>query len=362
MTVKYNITWKTGLFIIVGLLAFVVYILVYMYMFNADISVVASLQRTNLAFFMIGLVAVLLDTLFFTLAWHSLLRFLSVKISVGRTLLYVLFGTFVDILVPAESLSGEISKVYLVTRDQEGSMGKATASLVVQRLIGMAINIATLLAGAALLLVERLLSGTMLVLILALVGLTFVFLLLLLLLCVKEKWTLWIVSSVVGFVDRITKGHWKLSKVKGEMMEAAKIFHCAMKEFARAPKTVFIASFFSAMSWVLVILAFYLSFMSVGYTAISWSVILVICSVFAAVKSIPVGIPFEVGIPEMTLFTLFVWFGVPAETSFTVTVILRLLTLWFKFILGFAAQQWLGIKAITTLSRNETADSGLEKT
>jgi hypothetical protein len=33
---------------------------------------------------------------------------------------------------------------------------------------------------------------------------------------------------------------------------------------------------------------------------------------------------------------------------------MRLLTLWFRFFVGFAAEQWLGIKAITAGSNEQT--------
>jgi uncharacterized protein (TIRG00374 family) len=239
-----------------------------------------------------------------------------------------------------------------VTKEQNGTTGKVTASLVAQRLIGMSINIVTLFVGAVLLLMERHLFGTMLNLILILVTLTFLFLLLLLLLCIKEKWTLRIVDVIIRFAEWISRGRWKLTMVRKEVVEAAKGFHGAMREFGHAPKTLIIASSFSIISWILAVTIFYLSFLSIGYTSISWGAILVICSIFAAAKSIPIGVPFEVGLPEITLTTLFIFVGVPPQTSATVTILMRLLTLWFRFFIGFAAQQWLGIKGITATNKN----------
>jgi uncharacterized protein (TIRG00374 family) len=131
-------------------------------------------------------------------------------------------------------------------------------------------------------------------------------------------------------------------------MEAAKSFHMAMKEYAHAPKALVAAFFLSTVSWVLALLAFYFTFVSIGYPQISWSAILVISSIFAAVKSVPLGVPFEVGLPEMTLTTLLILFGVPPEVSATATILMRLLTLWMRFFIGFAAQQWIGMSAITT--------------
>lgn len=350
VSMKYKVTWKAAVLPLIGLAAFFIYI----YIFNVDIlQIIAIVQGINLYIYLLGAFAVLLDTLFFTLAWHFLLRFLSVKLSIAKSLLFVWFGIFIDILIPAESISGEISKIYLVAKEQNGTTGKVTASLVAQRLIGMSINIVTLFVGAVLLLMERQLFGTIFFnLILILVTLTFLFLFLLLLLCIKEKWTLQIVDVIIRFAEWISRGRWKLTMARKEVVEAAKAFHGAMREFGHAPKTLIIASSFSVISWILALAVFYLSFLSIGYTSISWGAILVICSIFAAAKSIPIGVPFEVGLPEITLTTLFIFVGVPPQTSATVTILMRILTLWFRFIIGFAAQQWLGIKAITATNKN----------
>jgi uncharacterized protein (TIRG00374 family) len=361
VSMKYKITWKAAIFPLIGLAAFFAYI----YIFNVDIlKIIAIVQGINLYVYLLAAVAVLLDTLFFTLAWRVLLKFLSVKLSIVKSILFVWFGIFIDILIPAESISGEISKIYLVTKEQNGATGKVTASLVAQRLIGMSINIVTLFVGAALLLMERQLFGTVFFnLILILITLTFLFLLLIILLCIKEKWTLRIVDAIIRFTEWISRGRWKLSMVRREVVEAAKAFHGAMREYGHAPKTLIIASSFSVISWILAVAVFYLSFLSIGYTSISWGAILVICSIFAAAKSVPIGLPFEVGLPEITLTTLFIFVGVPPQTSATVTILMRILTLWFRFIIGFAAQQWLGFKGIaTTQKNNKTVASETEKT
>jgi uncharacterized membrane protein YbhN (UPF0104 family) len=95
--------------------------------------------------------------------------------------------------------------------------------------------------------------------------------------------------------------------------------------------------------------------MAMGYPQISWSAILVISAIFVGVKSIPIGIPFEVGLPEITLTTLLYFFGVPWNVSATATILMRLLTLWLRFFIGFGAQQWIGIKAIVTTPKAENS-------
>jgi len=192
----------------------------------------------------------------------------------------------------------------------------------------------------------------MLDLILILVALTSVFLLLIMLLCVKEQWTMRILDVIIAFIERISRGRWKLTKVREETLDIARAFHSAMREFGHSPKKLFIPSALSLISWIISPVVFYLSFLSIGYSSINWGAILVIFAIFMAAKSIPVGVPFEVGLPEITLTTLFIWVGVDWQIAATVTILIRLLTLWLRFFIGFGAQQWLGIKAMSTLNPN----------
>jgi uncharacterized protein (TIRG00374 family) len=351
---KYKITWKTFLLPIIGLAAFLVYI----YLFNVNIpEIITTIQHINLNLYLLAAMTVLLDTAFFTLAWHSLIRFLSVKISWFKEFAYVWVGVFIDTLIPAESVSGEITRIYLVNKEQNGSAGKATASIVAQRLIGMGMSVVTLLVGAILLFAENLLYSVIFTLVLFIIVITFLFLALTLLLCIKENWTMRIVDAMISFAEWITRSHWKLNSFRQEIIESTKAFHVAIKEYGHAPKTLFIASTFSIASWILSLVVFYLTFLSIGYSQISWSAILIISTIFAAVKSIPVGVPFEVGLPEITLSSLLILFGVPYNVSFTATILWRLLTLWLRFFIGFAATQWIGIKSIVATSDVAVAPS-----
>ncbi len=347
---KYKVTWKTFLLPLIGLAVFFAYI----YLFQVDIQqIIATIQRIDLSFYLLATIATLLDTLLFTLAWHALLRFLSVKISLFKEFAFVWFGIFIDTLIPAESISGEISRIYLVSKEQSGTVGKATASVVAQRLIGMGINIGTLLVGLALLLIERSLPGNVLSLIIFLVVVTVFSLMVILLLCFKENWSMRILGFMIRFAERISRGRWRLSNLREEAIGATKAFHNAMREYVHAPKTLIMAFSSTVASWVLSLAVLYFVFLSLEYSQVNWSAIIVVSSIFVALKSIPVGVPFEVGFPEITLTTLLILFGVPAGISATATILMRLLTLWLKFFVGFAAQQWVGIKVIATQTNGQ---------
>ena len=42
----------------------------------------------------------------------------------------------------------------------------------------------------------------------------------------------------------------------------------------------------------------------------------------------------------------FMLFGIPPDVSAAVTVLTRILTVWLRFFIGFAAVQWLGVRGL----------------
>lgn len=345
--VKSKITRKTVILPAIGIIAFIIYL----YLFQADIpEIVANIKRANQCLFFSAAILVFVDTFFYAMAWRVLLSHLSVKLSVLKAYLYVWYGTFMDIIIPAESVSGEISRVYLVTREWGNTIsGKVVASLVAHRLISMGIGVAAIVVGMGMLLVEKYghVDALIFNLSVLLVVATVFFLALLLILCAKQEWTIKIIDFGVGAVEFLSGKRWKLMKVREGAVKVAGMFHDSMKEFGRAPIIVAVSLFLSSLSWFFYLAISYMVFLALDYP-VQWSVILVTQAIVSAVKSIPMGVPFEVGLPEITMTTLYKVLGVPFGISATATILTRILTVWLRFFIGFATQQWLEIKTITT--------------
>jgi uncharacterized protein (TIRG00374 family) len=339
----YKVTRTTFILPLVGLVAF----FLYLYLFNVDIpAIIAKAKDMNLSIYFLAGVFMVLDTLFFSLSWRALLNFLSVKLSALKAFLYVWYGIFIDIIIPAESVSGEISRVYLVEREHNGTSGKVIASLVVHRLISMGTNLVTVVFGMFLLLIQgHFVFGLLFNLALFLVAVTTFFLVLLVSLCIKENWTLKVVDVVIGFLGRISRKRWNVTKIREDAVKAARMFHGSMKEFRQTPKTLSLSLFLNLIGWFFNLSVSYLVFVSLGFP-VDWSVIIVTWSIVMAVKSIPIGVPFEVGLPEITMATLYVSLGVPPDIAATSTILTRILTVWFRFFVGFGVQEVLEIKAI----------------
>jgi uncharacterized protein (TIRG00374 family) len=349
---KTKFTWKTVMFPLLGIVGFFLYI----YLFQVDIlGIIETAKTANLPLFGLAIVCGLIEVLFYTISWRTLTNHLDIKMSLKKAYLYVWYGLYVDIIVPAESISGEVTRAYLVTRDQCGSFGKVVASLFTHRLLGMAMNVAILLLGVGLLFFEGQVSSVVFNLIILIVAAITAIIIAMTVLSFKKSWTLKLIDWVTNFVHTISRGKWALTKFKDEAVEITDHFHDSMTEYRHNLKPLVLSFFYLALTWVFSLSIPYLVFQSLGHP-VSWSVILITSAIVLAVKSIPVGIPFEVGIPEAAMTTLFFSMGVPAELAATATILTRIITLWFRFFVGFAAQQYLELKPAFT----PTADT--EKT
>jgi uncharacterized protein (TIRG00374 family) len=365
---KPKVSLKTVIFPLIGLAAFFLYI----YLFQVDIpAIIATAARADPIPYAIAVAFSLVEVFFFSTSWRVLANFLKIRLSLARSYLFVWYGIFVDTIIPAESISGEAIRVYLITKEQgEQACGRAVASLVAHRLLGMGMNIVVLIAGIVLFFSETQINPLIFNLILFLTGGITLTLLLILLFSFKEQWSLKVIDWLVRAVKFITRGRWhrQLTKIKEDACEIATGFHGSMREFKRSPKALASSFFYLAITWIFSLSIPYLVFMSLR-VPVSWSVILITSAIVLAVKSIPLGVPFEVGLPEITMTTLYTLLLTPtlgqlaaAGISATATILTRLITLWFRFFVGFLAQQWLELKPILAPSNaTETKTTSVEK-
>ena len=345
---KPKLTWKTMLFPLLGLLGFFLYI----YLFHVDIlGILATAKSADPTIYSIAIIFGLLEVLFFTISWRVLTNYLSIKLSIFRAYLYVWYGIYVDTIVPAQSISGEVTRTYLCTRDKCGSFGKVVASLFTHRLLGMALNVVALVAGIILLTfggnVNPLIFNAIILVAAAIIGIIG----LMIVLGFKQQWTLKVINFTTNLAHRITMGKWKLANLKEQTVEITEHFHDAMKEFRHNPKAIAGSLFYLIISWFFSLSIPYLVFMSLGHP-VSWSIIIVTSAIFLAVKAIPIGIPFEVGLPEAVMTTLYISMGIYGPLAATATILTRIITLWFRFFIGFGAQQWLELKPAISAAAN----------
>jgi uncharacterized protein (TIRG00374 family) len=360
ISTKPKITWKTLIMLLVGIVAF----LLYLFILRVDIpEIITKIQKVNLPLYLLAASLIFVEMFLYSMAWHSLLSFLSVKLPILKSYLYVWYGNFMDIIIPAESISGEISRAYLIIREQGNAVsGKVAASLVTHRLIGMSVGAATIGIGTIMLLMAPV-NPLIFNLSVFVTGATIFFIVLLAILCVKINWTLRIIGGLIKIFEFVGRSRWKsrLARAREDAFKIVGTFHDSMKGYARAPKVVLTSTLLSAFSWFSYLAICYIVFLALGYSKPPLNIISIIFvtqSITTAVKSIPIGVPFEVGLPEITMTTLYAVLGIPFDISATATVLTRILSLWLKFFVGFVIQQWVEITAIKASLKAAKTEKG----
>src|SRR3990172_1885120 len=137
---------------LIGLIAFALYL--YFFVGVTELSsVIRNLNPVDYAiFYSLAIAGTLLSVLFIAAAWQSLLNALSIKTKLKSLFLYTLAGTFVDLIVPCQAVCGEVTRIYLVRKDNRENYGAIAASSITNRIISYVISSIGLLAGIILLL------------------------------------------------------------------------------------------------------------------------------------------------------------------------------------------------------------------
>jgi len=170
------------------------------------------------------------------------------------------------------------------------------------------------------------------------------------LLCLREQLTQRLIDLLLRFFAFISRGRLKLASLRSKARKALKAFHQSIEVLGRNPRSLVQPVFFSIVSWVLSIFVSFLVFVSLGHP-VSFVLLTIVYSIIVIIQNIPIGVPGEVGVVEIVMTGVYGLFGVPLGISVAATVLIRVLTVWFRFLLGFVAVQWIGIKTLIGGSR-----------
>jgi uncharacterized protein (TIRG00374 family) len=334
-------------FLVIGILVFVLYLFLFV-----DIpQMIQVIQSTDLLIYSVATLMLFIEAFLFTLSWRYLLLPLAVNVPLRRLLAYMWIGVFTDLLIPAESVSGEIVKVYLVSQEPDANPGKVLASLVGQRMLGTVATMVTLLiAFPALIMLNYPLTALILHVLLIIAFASVIALVFLIIVCVREDWTERLVNKILRFFELVSRGRFKAIKFRSRVIKILKAFYGSLRTFASEPSKLLAPSFFFALTWLASIMVVFLVFVAIGYLQPSVPILFLevaaVSTLLVAIKSIPLGVPAEVGLPDIAMAGLFTLFGIPLDVSAAATILTRILTVWIRFLIGFIAIQWLGFKRL----------------
>lgn len=348
MTNGMRLAKRTGiLLLIIGLFVFILY-LCFFVPFGGPEGFLATIQQANPFFYSLAFIALLLGVVFYSLTWHNLLKLLAVKTSFMKAFQFIWIGTFFDLLVPAESVSGDISRIYLMSKESGENAGKVVASVVGHRILSGFVTFGGFIIGSVYFILKK--PEQVSLTVLEFIGIvaisSTVSLSLLFYLSTRRQVTKRIVNWLINLLARLFRRRWKLDNLRSSAERMLNAFHDGITTLGVRPRGLALPAFLAIVAWFFDVLIAVLVFYSLGSFGdkISLSTIIVVYSIIVGFQNVPIGIPGELGLPEIAMTSLYALLGVPIAISAVATVLIRVLTLWVRLLIGGVAVQWLGIK------------------
>jgi len=347
MTTEIRLPKRTSaLLLIIGLLIFILYL----YFFVPFGEFAVTIQQANLFFYSLALIALFLTVAFYALTWHNLLKLLSVKTSFKKAFQFIWIGAFFDLLIPAESVSGDISRIYLMSKESGGNAGKVVASVVSHRILSGVVTFGGFIIGSVYFILKK--PEQVSLTVLGFIGVvaisSTISLSLLFYLSIRRQVTKRIVNWLIKLLVRLSRRRWKLDNLRSSAERILNAFHDGITTLGVHHRGLVLPAFWAIVAWFFDVLIAVLVFSSLGSFGvnISLSGIMIVYSIIIGIQNAPMGVPGEVGLPEIVMTSLYTLLGVPIAMSAAATILIRVLTLGVKLLMGGVAVQWLGIKGL----------------
>jgi len=323
--------------LVFGLVAFILYFV----LFINPSQVISILSKTTLAVYSSAFVAYSLSALFSSLAWRNLLSSLSIKISVGRALLFTWVGLFFEATVPQLGWSGEVSKTYFLNKETSVDSGSIGASVVGQKIFNMTTTVAAMALGLGLVLVSYPLPLIVSFLVSIVLSLSILTLTLVYYVSIRplatEKLLNWGIRLITFFRKR-----WNSSSFRDKAQAFLGGFHVGIQHLRAEPAALVKPITYMVASFILEVSATFITFIALGYP-VPVDKVLIVFTLTGTLQTL--GVAFF-GFPDLIMSVSFTALGIPAALSVSVTLLTRVVTLWFRLIVSYTALQYVGMKIL----------------
>jgi uncharacterized protein (TIRG00374 family) len=327
-----------------GLLAFIIY-LTYFVGIGSLVELISSLNlRDYSLFYSIAIGALFLSVFFDSLIWHSLLHGLKVKMKLRKVVLYNWIGNFVEMVIPCETVCGEVTRIYLARKETNGNVGVTAAPVITSRILSTLVYTGGLLVGSLVLVVTEkmppFLLGTLLLVSVGTIGMIAA----ILYLALKDSAVEKLVNVFMALVKIVTKSREKQEARKEKLRLSLYSFSDAFRTYKKSPRLLVKPMLYAVVAWVFTLLVYLMVFYSLGFTAISLIDLAMVYCVASTVETLTAGFP--VGAVEITMISLYSALGIPVVIAGAATTLTRLLTFWFQIMVGYPIFQFTGLKHI----------------
>ncbi len=327
---------KVYLFIAAGLAAFILYL----YYYVGTGNFIDVIEQANVNYYASAFVAFVVASFFSAMTWRSLLGNLQVKVDVVRILLFTWAGYFFDATLPEPGWSGDITKAYMLSKKTDQEIGKTVASVVSQKIIGMAVTIGILVVGFLLLAVSVALPRDVIMFFGFVMAIAVGSFLVVFWMSRSPGVTASILNKlVVPLLSFFLRSRFNESGFRADSEKFLAMFHKGFDSLVAERKALILPVGLYMLSVGFDVSVVFFVFASLGHS-IPTSQILMVYALTGTLAS--VGVSF-VGLTEIITATAYQVLSIPLALSFSVTLLTRIVTLWFKLVLGYLSFQWVGL-------------------
>lgn len=336
---------KLIVIIFTGLIGFIAY-LYFFVGFDKILMVLGEVNPADYSFYYsITFIAIILSVVFYSLTWYELLDALSINVGLQYTFLYCLLANFVDLIIPIEAVTGELTRVYLLYKESNDHFGKSVASVVSHRIISNVFALSALIVSSLALIrfAENIYIWTLLALVISGTAATIIGLFYL---ALNDDASSKLIDFLIRVAEVITRDRVDLSETKDKTEKGLAYFHEGVRTLGEHPKNLVKAMVYTFLSWLCHLSIYFFVFYALGYTRVAFFIpqMIVVFSISVATQTIPVGIP--VGLVEIVMTSLYALFGIPPGLGGIATTLIRVVTYWFQVIVGYVVLQLMGVKTL----------------
>lgn len=324
------------LFVAVGLAAF----LLYLYYYVGTGNFLDVIKQADLYYYSSAFIAFIVAGIFSAITWHSLMESLKIENSIRRAVLLTFAGYFFDATLPEPGWSGDITKAYMLSKKTDQDVGKIVASVVSQKVIGMAVTILLLVTGFGLLAVNITLPLDVFIFFGVIMALSVGSFIVVYLMSTSHKTTKSVLNKLlIPIASFFLRSRFDEAQFRADAENFLNMFHKGIDTLGTNKKALLKPILLYILSVSFDISVVFFVFASLGYP-IPVDKVLIVYALTGTLASI--GISF-VGLTEIITSTAYQVLSIPLAVSFSVTLLSRIITLWFKLIIGYATFQWAGV-------------------
>jgi uncharacterized protein (TIRG00374 family) len=342
---KPGLSKKVLLFTLIGLLILIAY---FIYLFRTT-NIVDQIKQVDLYYYASAFIAFLVSVLFSTLAWRSLLSNLSIKVTIGTALLFMWTGLFFDATVPDPGWSGDLSKAYMLSKASNLNPARIVATVVGQKIIGLAITVIDLVLGLILLSRNYTLPGLVLIFIAVISFISVLSLFVLVYLSAKPRATKRILDWLIRAALILRRDHWDPANFRLKAEEMLDTYHENIRVLASNLRAMIRPVIFSITSWAFDVSITFLTFASLHYP-VPVDKVLIVYALTGSLQAL--GVSF-VGFTEVIMTGSYTVLGIPLAVGSSATLLARIVTLWFKLAVAYFAFQRAGVKVLSDSKSHE---------